>query len=516
MAAVYSKPILVAGATGYVGGRLIPALLERGYRVRVMGRTLAKVACRPWAHHDLVELVQGDVLDIESLRKAAAGCRAAYYLIHSMIAQKEKFVEADRRAARHMVEAAAYAGLERIIYLGGLAEAKQGPVSKHLKSRMEVARILQSGPVPTTDLRTPMILGSGSASFEILRYLVERLPIMTTPRWVRSLNQPIAIRNVIAYLVGCLDHHQTIGQTYDIGGPDILTYRDLLDIYAEEAHLPKRLIIPVPVLTPTLSALWIHLISPVPKSIALPLTEGLTSDAVCTENRIRAIMPQQLLTCREAIRLALDRIRQERVDTCWMDAGNLMEPEWAHCGDADWAGGTIMSCGYRTKLLASADAVWQPVSRIGGRTGWYYGNYLWRLRGIIDRLTGGVGLRRGRRHHSEIGVGDALDFWRVLEVEAPRRLLLVAEMKTPGEALLEFKITPSGNGQVEIQMLSRFLPKGLFGILYWYGLYPFHEWIFFGMLKAIAKSINRPILHGPERFTPRLHTACALPPARTR
>jgi uncharacterized protein YbjT (DUF2867 family) len=306
----------VTGATGYVGGRLIPALLDAGYRVRAMARNPAKMGCRPWAGHSRVELVQGDVLDLESLKQAAFGCRAAYYLVHSMIAQKEKFAEADRRAARNMAAAAAADGLKRIIYLGGLAETKGGTLSKHLESRIEGAGILQAGPVPTTDLRAPMILGSGSASFEILRYLVERLPIMTTPRWVHSLNQPIAIRNVITYLVGCLEHEETTGQTYDIGGPDILTYRDLLDIYAEEARLRKRLIIPVPVLTPTLSALWIHLISPVPKSIALPLTEGLTSDAVCTENRIQAIIPQRLLTCREAIRLALDRINQEQVDTC--------------------------------------------------------------------------------------------------------------------------------------------------------------------------------------------------------
>jgi uncharacterized protein YbjT (DUF2867 family) len=509
-----SKPILVTGATGYVGGRLIPALLDAGYRVRAMARNLEKISCRPWAPHDRVELVRGDVLDLESLKKAASGCRAAYYLVHSMIAQKEKFAEADRRAAQNMVQAAETAGLERMIYLGGLAEARDGPLSKHLQSRIEVAGILQSGPVPTTDLRAPMILGSGSASFEILRYLVERLPVMTTPRWVRSLNQPIAIRNVITYLAGSLEHDQTTGQTYDIGGPDILTYRDLLDIYAEEAHLTKRLIIPVPVLTPTLSALWIHLISPVPASIALPLTEGLTSDAVCTENRIQSIIPQKLLTCRDAIHLALERIQHQQVDTCWMDAGNLPEPEWAHCGDADWAGGTIMKCGYRVKIKASAVDVWRSVSRIGGKTGWYFGNFLWCLRGIMDRLAGGVGLRRGRRHPSEIGVGDALDFWRVLEVEAPRRLLLVAEMKTPGEALLEFQITPGSNGEVELQMLSRFLPKGLFGILYWYGLYPFHQWIFFGMLKAIAKSIGKPIVKGPERFTPKLHDMCALPPSR--
>ena len=506
-----SDPILVTGATGYVGGRLIPSLLAEGYRVRAMGRNLEKIGCRPWAGNSRIELIQGDVLDLESIKKAASGCRAAYYLVHSMIAQKEKFVAADRRAARNMVAAAAAAGLDRIIYLGGLAEAKDGILSKHLRSRIEVADILQAGLVPTTDLRTPMILGSGSASFEILRYLVERLPAMTTPRWVRSLNQPIAIRNVITYLIGCLENEETRGQTYDIGGPDILTYRDLLDIYAEEAHLPKRLIIPVPVLTPTLSALWIHLISPVPASIAQPLTEGLTSDAICTENRIQSIIPQKLLSCREAIRLALERIKQEQVDTCWMDAGDLLEPEWAHCGDADWAGGTIMNCGYRARIEATVDEVWQPVSQIGGKTGWYFGNFLWRLRGIMDRLVGGVGLRRGRRHPSEIGVGDALDFWRVLEVEAPQRLLLVAEMKTPGEALLKFQITPKPNGQVELQMLSRFLPKGLAGILYWYVLYPFHQWIFHGMLKAIANSINKPIASDPERFTPKLHTSCALP-----
>ena len=506
-----SKPILVTGATGYVGGRLIPALLDAGYRVRAMGRSLEKVGCRPWAGHSRVELVQGDILDLESLKQATSSCRAAYYLVHSMIAQKEKFVEADRRAAQNMVEAASAAGLERIIYLGGLAEASQGSISKHLKSRIEVADILQAGPVPTTDLRTPMILGSGSASFEILRYLVERLPAMITPRWVQSMNQPIAIRNVITYLIGCLEHDETIGQTYDIGGPDILSYRDLLDIYAEEAGLKKRLIIPVPVLTPTLSALWIHLISPVPTSIALPLTEGLTSDAVCTENRIQEIIPQRLLSCHEAIRVALDRIQQEQVDTCWMDAGDMLEPEWAHCGDAEWAGGTIMNCGYRARIKATVDEVWQPVSRIGGRTGWYFGNFLWRLRGIMDRFAGGVGLRRGRRHPTEIRVGDALDFWRVLEVEPPQRLLLVAEIKTPGEALLEFQITPLANAEVEFQMLSRFLPKGLFGILYWYGLYLFHQWIFYGMLKAIAKSIKKPMVSDPERFTPRLHTSCALP-----
>jgi uncharacterized protein YbjT (DUF2867 family) len=507
-----SDLILVTGATGYIGGRLIPALLEAGYHVRCMARSLEKLKARPWSRHANVELVQGDILDPSSLQNATAGCNLIYYLVHSMIARGDRYVEADRQAAHNMVAAAANDRVGRIIYLGGLSGSSKQPISKHLQSRTEVARILQKGPTPTTVLCAPMVLGSGSASFEILRYLVERLPVMTTPRWVLSLNQPIAIRNVIAYLIGCLEHAETAGQTYDIGGPDVLTYRELLDIYAEEARLPRRLVIPLPILTPTLSALWIHLISPVPKSIALPLTQGLTSNAVCTDNRIQAIIPQRLLSSREAIRLALDRIQQERVDTCWMDAGTLHEPEWAHCGDAEWAGGTIMRCGYRVRLKAEPENVWKAVRRIGGKNGWYFGNILWQLRGLMDRLAGGVGLRRGRRHPTEMGVGDVLDFWRILEVDPPKTLLLVAEMKTPGEALLEFQIVPLADGQVEFRLLSRFLPKGLSGILYWYVLYPFHEWIFYGMLKSMAKAIQKPIIAGPERYTPALNHACTLPP----
>jgi hypothetical protein len=356
-----------------------------------------------------------------------------------------------------------------------------------------------------------MILGSGSASFEILRYLVERLPVMITPRWVRSLNQPIAIRNVIQYLIGCLEHDETTGQTYDIGGPDVLTYRDLMDIYARVAKLSERWVIPVPVLTPTLSAYWIHLISPVPHSIALPLTEGLSSNAVCSDKRIELIIPQKLLSPRETIQIALDKIIQEQVDTCWSDAGEIKTPEWAHCGDAEWAGGTIMQCGYRVRINATMDEAWLPISRIGGRTGYYYADGLWRLRGLMDRMVGGVGLRRGRRHPAELRVGDALDFWRVLDIVPKERLLLLAEMKVPGEALLEFKIRSMGSQTTDLEMLSRFLPKGLWGMIYWYSLYPFHEKIFRGMLKEIVRVIEKPVVSGPERFTPRLHNSCVLP-----
>ena len=508
---MHEEPILVTGATGYVSGRLIPALLKKGYRIRAMGRDLDKLARRPWARDPRVETVYGDVLDAASLKNATTGCRAAFYLVHSMIARKEKFAAADRLGAQNMVDAAASTGLERIIYLGGLAEVHQGGMSKHLKSRIEVAKILGSGPVKTTVLRAPMILGSGSASFEILRYLVERLPIMTPPRWVFSLTQPIAIRNVVTYLIGCLENDETTGQTFDIGGPDVMTYRGLLDIYAREAGLFKRIIIPVPVLTPTLSALWINFISPVPKSIALPLTEGLTSDAVCTENRIQELIPQKLIGCREAIALSLDRIPQFLAGSCGQPDNHLLAPEWPHHGDPPWAGGTVKTCGYRATISSHPEAIWQLVSRIGGDTGYYFADRLWRFRGLIDRLAGGVGMRKGRGIHTDPVVGDALDFWRVAEVKNNRRLVLVSEMKTPGEALLEIDILGDNKDRTILEMTSTFFPKGSLGLLYWYVLYPFHQWVFWGMLKGIAGAVKRPILEGPEKFMPTQHPDCPLP-----
>ena len=302
-----------------------------------------------------------------------------------------------------------------------------------------------------------------------------------------------------------------------------MTYRKLLDIYAEEAHLRKRWIIPVPVLTPTLSAYWIHLISPVPASIALPLTEGLTSAAVCTENRIQAIIPQKLLSCREAIRLALDRInpghlifKQQQVDSCWADAGKLIEPEWAHCGDADWAGGTILKCGYRARINAPPEALWGLIDKIGGHRGYYFGDTLWRLRGWIDRLVGGPGLGRGSSNRTGRSVGEAVDFWRVLAVQPPHRLVLLSEMKAPGDALLEFQITAMGPERSELQLVSRFMPRGLSGFTYWYAFYPFHQWVFAGMLKSIAAHTGKTLEQGPERFTPKLHDSCALPSNHSR
>jgi uncharacterized protein YbjT (DUF2867 family) len=504
-----SRPVLVTGATGYIGGRLIPRLLAAGYRVRAMGRSLEKMACRPWASQPEMELVRGDVLDARSLDQACAGCEAAFYLVHSMIAKHRDYAAADRRAAENMRRAAEMAGLKQIVYLGGLGDQDHGRISPHLKSRHEVGAILQSGAVPATVLRAAMIIGSGSASFEILRYLAERLPAMITPRWVHTPTQPIAVENVLAYLTGCLGNPRTLGKNFDIGGPEVLNYADLVHMYAREAGLPQRRIFPVPMLTPGLSALWIHLVTPVPAAIARPLTEGLSVPTTCRDSRIREVIDVELLTCRQAIRAALDGILEKQVETCWSDAGALHPPAWAACGDAAYAGGTILNCAYRLDIDATPEDLWRMITGMGGDAGYYFGNFLWRLRGLLDRLAGGVGLRRGRRHPHHLRPGDALDFWRVSTLEPCRRLTLLAEMKMPGEALLDLQMEPKGAGRTELRMISRFLPRGLAGLAYWYALYPFHVWIFKGMQTAIARRLGMSRTPRPERFDPNARSSCA-------
>jgi len=503
-------PVLVMGATGYIGGRLVPLLLELGYAVRVMGRSLPKLESRPWASHPKLEVVQGDVLDIQSLKKAVQGCWAAFYLVHSMNTSTSDFSYLDRVAAWNMVEASGSSTLERIIYLGGLGDESDPALSKHLRSRLEVARILRSGSVPVTTLRAAMILGSGSASFEILRYLVDRLPIMLAPPWVHTPVQPICIRNVLHYLVGCLEHDETVGQAFDIGGPEILTYERLIKIYAQAAGLRERVVIPVSFISPRWSPLWISLVTPVPAPLARALTEGLLNKVVCRDERIRRIIPQDLMTCRQAIDRAIEKIERHRVEACWTDAGRLLPPEWSYCGDEPYAGGTVLACAYRVRIKASAGEIWEPIVRIGGQTGWYYGGPLWRIRGWLNKLIGGPSLMRGRRDPRTLYVGDALDFWRVLEVSAPFRLLLLSEMKLPGEAILEFTISPGGQGECELRQVARFLPRGTVGLLYWYSLYGAHQLLFKGMLRTIAREVGKPIVKGPERFEPRLDLVCRI------
>jgi uncharacterized protein YbjT (DUF2867 family) len=489
-----NKSILVTGATGYVGGRLVPRLLEQGHRVRAMGRSLQKLQSRPWAQHPNIELVAGDVMNPEDVARCLTGIEVMYYLVHSMNAGNRDFAEADRKAARLIAEHAAQQGLERIIYLGGLGEEGSEDLSHHLRSRTEVADILRHGTVPVTVLRAAMIIGSGSASFEILRYLVEHLPVMVTPRWVDTPSQPIGIANVLAYLIGCLQVPETTGQTFDIGGPTVLTYRQLMALYAEAAGLSPRVIVPVPVFTPKLSSYWIHLVTPVPAVIARPLAEGLKNPVVCRENRIQQLIPQRLLTPEEAIQRAMQRVQQQQVETHWTDAGQIPPAEWRYPGDPGWTGGTVYEDTRRIQLKGSPQAVWEPIVRIGGETGWYYGNWLWALRGILDRLVGGVGLYRGRRHGSQLMPGDCLDFWRVVRVDPPHDLALVAEMKLPGKAVLAFQLKEVTPGVTELTQTARFLPGGLPGLLYWWAVTPFHYWVFNGMLKGIAKASRLPVV----------------------
>ncbi len=489
--------ILVTGATGYIGGRLVPRLIDAGYRVRCLARSPKKLAARSWADRPDVEIVRGDLDDPVSTRRALDGCGAAYFLVHSMLATGAGYAEHDRRLARNFAAAASETpSLRRIVYLGGLGET--GPdLSEHLSSRREVERELAAGSVPVTTLRAAMIIGSGSASFEILRYLVERLPVMVTPRWVQTESQPIAVSNVLEYLVRCLEVEETAGRALDIGGPEILSYRDLMEIMARALGLPRRIVLPVPVLTPRLSSLWIHLVTPLSHRIARPLAEGLRNRVVCRSDLARELMPQRLLAVREAVDAALGQHASDRVETSWTDAGPIP-------GDPDWAGGTTFVDRRTVEIAAPPDAVFRAVTRIGGGNGWYAADLLWRIRGWIDRLVGGPGLRRGRRASERLGFGDALDFWRVTGIEAERRLELRAEMKLPGEARLDFEVRESARGSVLTQT-ARFIPRGLAGLLYWFAVLPLHGFVFRGMLRGIRRTAERlapATVAGAERRAP--------------
>lgn len=505
-------PVLVTGATGYVGGRLVPLLLKRGHAVRAVGRSVAKLRCRPWSNHPNAQFAEADLSDRVALASAMRGCRTAFYLVHSMNPHAgADYAAVDRELAYTFVEASRDASLARIIYLGGLGEADDPDLSRHLRSRAEVGRILRLSPASVTILRAAVILGAGSASFEILRNLAERLPVMLTPRWVRTKSQPIAISNVLEYLAGCLERPETAGRSFDICGPDTLSYEDLFRIYAEEARLKRRVIIPVPVLSPRLSSYWLGLVTPIPVSLARPLILGLKTKAVCAEHSIREIVPQYLLPCREAIHQALRRVEQQAVDTCWHDAGQSTAPEWVVCGDPAYASGTVLQDGFRATIQATPEEVWPAVASLGGRTGWYFGDSLWRLRGLVDKFAGGPGLRRGRRHPTDIRPGDSLDFWRVVRVEPPTLLLLHAEMKAPGEAMLQIRLDKKGLDRTELSMVPRFLPRGLAGLFYWWAVYPLHAWVFAGMLRGLSKAMGRPIVEGPEKYKPGTADVCRLP-----
>jgi uncharacterized protein YbjT (DUF2867 family) len=475
--------VAVIGATGYIGGRLCPRLLDAGYEIRCLVRSPEKLSSRDWAADPRVDIRRSDLTDAATLARDLTGCTHAVYLVHSMLSAGRDYGHRDLALAESFAEAAKSAGIRRIIYLGGLGET--GPdLSEHLSSRREVEAALASSGIPVTVLRAAMIIGSGSASFEILRYLVERLPIMITPRWVHTPCQPIAVRNVIGYIVDSLSTPATAGRVFDIGGPEVMPYRDLMRIMAEELGLKRRWVIPVPVLTPRLSSYWIQFVTPLSHDIARPLAEGLKNPVVCRENEITKLLPQNLLTVRESIRAALASIAARHVETTWSMAGPIP-------GDPDWAGGKVFKDRRETLVAAPASAVFRAVCRVGGGHGWYAADWLWRVRGWIDVLFGGPGLRRGRRDPEHVGFGEALDFWRVVGIERDRRLALRAEMKLPGEAMLQFEVEARGESQALLRQTALFQPRGLFGLLYWYAVVPLHHIVFSGMLRGIEREALR-------------------------
>jgi uncharacterized protein YbjT (DUF2867 family) len=476
--------IAVTGATGYIGGRLVPQLIAEGHEVVCLARNPAKLAGRSWTKQ--VEAITADVLQSDTLDDALRGCDVAFYLVHSM-GSAGSFRDVDRAAATNFARAADAAGVGRIIYLGGLGD-EDDQLSHHLGSRHEVGRALASGSVPVTEVRAAVIIGSGSVSFEMLRYLTEVLPAMVTPSWVQTRCQPIAIRDVLSYLVACLDETERGHTVYEIGGPEVLSYLEMMHEYAKAAGLPRRFVVPVPVLSPRLSSLWIGLVTPLPVGVARPLVDSLKNEVIVHDDTARRRFDVAPTPLARAIERALERSQDLSVDTRWSDA--TTGPAQPFEGDPAWSGGTLF-VDHQTATSAAepADVYWS-FARIGGDVGYHGFDWAWRLRGLLDTVFGGVGLRRGRRHPEHLRLEDTVDFWRVTGVEPGRRLQLSAEMRLPGDAWLEWS-TERKNGQTLLHQSAYFRPRGLSGRLYWYALLPFHGFIFGNMARKIASTAER-------------------------
>ena len=487
--------VLVTGATGYIGGRLVPRLLERGHHVRCVARNPSRLEGRKWRG---VEIVPGDLEEPDIFWNVFEGVDVAYYLVHAMAAGRY-YRERDRLMARTFADAAERARVKRIIYLGGLGDPDAAE-SPHLYSRQEVGRILASTSVQVTEFRAAVIVGSGSASFEMIRHLVERLPVILAPTAVNTRCQPIGIRSVLDYLVEALDHPQASG-VFEIGGADVLSYRDMMRRYARVRGL-RRLIVPFPVPMPELAGRWVDLVTPIPRAIAGPLTESLHTQVIVKDARARAVFRVQPTGYDAAVRLALTRMAEDTVTTTWASSLSSMRDQ----GDEDLLGeheGMLLDR-KRRRVRATPERMFDAICRLGGEEGWLAGNWLWQLRGLMDRVAGGVGMRRGRRHPRELHVGEPIDFWRVEALDEPHLLRLRAEMKLPGAAWLQFEVRPDSIG-CRVEQTAFFEPDGLLGYLYWYAVLPFHRFVFPGMinaLKARAEADND-TARGEERRAPR-------------
>jgi len=478
---------LVTGATGYIGGRLISELLQHGYRVRVFARNAERLRDHSWISQ--VEVVEGDATDSQALKRALAGVDVAYYLLHSLMSAGD-FEQQEQSMAKEFGDLAKAAKVRRMVYLGGMIDQRsKAGLSPHMHSRMATGEILRASGVPTIELRAGVVIGSGSASFEMLRYLTERLPIMTTPRWVETRIQPIAIRDVLRYLVGAAALPAEISGDYDIGGPEVFTYRQMMLQYAESAGLRTRIIIPVPVLTPNLSSGWVGLVTPVPFTLAKRLVASLKNEVVARDDSIRKLIadPEGGLTpFKRAVQLALKKIKEANVETSWSSASLPGAPSDPLPTDPNWAGGSLYSDVRTVETPDSVDVVWARVEGMGGEHGYSAAGWAWRIRGIMDKLVGGVGLRRGRRDPNHLIEGDALDFWRVEALERGKLLRLRAEMKMPGLAWLEWRIEPLENGGSRVIQRAIYAPRGLLGHAYWWAVWPMHGLVFPSMAKNAA------------------------------
>lgn len=478
--------VLVTGATGYIGGRLVTHLLEVGYRVRVFARQADRLRDYPWISK--VEVVEGDANDVAALNSALKSVDIAYYMLHALNLTDD-FEKEEKVLAEKFATAALANKLKRIVYLGGIITKGQ-ELSPHLASRALTGEILRNSGVPTIELRAGVVIGSGSASFEMLRYLTERLPIMTTPKWVLNQIQPIAIRDVLRYLVGAAAIDKKITGAFDVAGPDLFTYAEMMQQYAEAAGLRRRIIIPIPVLTPKLSSGWVGLVTPVPFQLARRLVDSLKNDVIANNGPIRELIadPKSGLTpFKTAVKLALTRLKTSSVETRWTDASVPFAPSDPLPTDPDWAGGSLYTDVRTVESTQSAEQVFARIEAIGGDHGYSTATWAWQLRGLMDRLVGGVGLRRGRRDPDHLVVGEALDFWRVEEIKRPNLLRLRAEMKMPGRAWLEWSVIPNADGKgCKVVQRAIYVPRGLWGHLYWWAVWPMHGLVFPSMAKNAA------------------------------